>query len=85
MPGEVTLTLRIENHYRDGGIVVTTPTVTVPVPPDPSDVDAWGEWEYDHIFQATGTGREGGDASYFVEVTESSLPELLGREFEFGV
>lgn len=82
---EATVTLLIENHYELYSMVVTTPTVTIPLPPDPADTEAYDEWEYDYILSETGTGRCGGDSWYFVEITESTAPELLGRKFEFGV
>lgn len=84
---QVTLTLHIENDYELGGMVVTTPTVTVPAPPDRADEKAHELWEYNHIFCATGAERTGGDAAYFVTVDESDRPDLIavGTEYEFGV
>lgn len=80
-----TVTLRIENHYVGGPVIVTTPTAAIPLPPDAADEEAMWEWEQDHIFNYTGTGREHGDAAYFVEIVESTVPELVGRTFEFGI
>lgn len=47
----------------------------------------YSEWSYEQINQYTGTGREDGDAAYFVEVTKSSDESVLtvGTEFEFGL
>lgn len=49
--------------------------------------EARSEWEWDVIAQYTGTGREEGEAAYFVEVIESSDQDLLpvGTKFEFGL
>ncbi|MCX5236217.1 hypothetical protein OG824_13500 [Streptomyces prunicolor] len=75
--------LRIENTYADGVEIVTTAIITVPTP-RPTDLNEQTEWEYDHIFPQTGTGRTDGDAWYDVEIVESTVPELLGLTFEFG-
>lgn len=77
-----TLKLRIENAYDDGTEIQTEAVVTVPLP-YPEELGEQTDWEYEHIFPQTGTGR-GGDAWYEVEVVESTAPELLGRVFEFG-
>lgn len=79
-----TIKLRIENRYEGSDSVVTEATTTVPLPLPAEDTDARTDWEYDHIFSQTGTGRTEGDAWYDVEVVESSEPELLGLTFEFG-
>ncbi len=90
----VTLSLHIENHYELYGLIVTTPTVTVPAPPvrdastsEEEHAEELSEWEWEHINAATGAGRTRGDASYFVTVKESSRPDLIpvGQEYEFGV
>jgi hypothetical protein len=78
-----TLKLRIENTYDDGTEIQTEAVVTVPLPYPDEDGDRT-DWEYEHIFPETGTGREDGDAWYDVEVVESTAPELLGKTFEFG-
>ncbi len=74
--------LHIENAYADGVEIDTESVVTVPLP-YPDDLNEQSEWEYEHIFPETGAGREG-DAVYDVEIVESSVPELLGKTFEFG-
>lgn len=76
------LVLAIENHYpEDGDVIHTTATVYVPErEPDEDESD----WEYEHIFPATGTGRTEGDSAHFVTVTDADDPAWLGREFEFG-
>lgn len=79
-----TIALRIENRYEDGVEIETTSVVTVPIPLPEEGTDERSDWEYDHIFPETGTGREGGDSWYDVEVTSSTVPELLGLTFEFG-
>ncbi|WP_432830838.1 hypothetical protein [Dactylosporangium sp. CA-092794] len=84
-PQLATVTLHIENHYERYGMVETTATVTIPVPPADQDSDAYDDWCQEHIFAATGTGRTDGDAAYFVRITASTVPALLGREFEFGL
>jgi hypothetical protein len=88
-PEQIVLTLVIENHYpEDGDVVQTTVETTVPEPPYPPHSYAYesDDWEYDHIFCHTGTGRTEGDSAYFVEVTASSRPDLIpvGTKYEFG-
>jgi len=78
-----TVKYRIHNVYVGGPTIVTTPTATIPLPPDQADEYAYDEWRHTHVFEHTGTGRYSGDAGYFVEVVESSVPELLGMKFEF--
>lgn len=77
-------TLKITNVYvGDGEIEVTLPDVELPdLYEGDEDHEAWAE---DHLFPYTGTGRESGDASYFVEVLNPSDPRLEGRTFEWGV
>jgi len=77
------LKLRIENCYLDGTEIETESVITVPLP-YPDDLNEQAEWDYDHIFPETGTGRSG-DAYYEVEVVESTAPELFGKTFEFGI
>lgn len=88
---QVEVTLVIDNIYEDGDEIRTTVRTTIAAPPYPlvpdfdSSSDEFCEWEQDEIFQHTGTGKTEGDASYFVEVTESDRPDLIpvGTEFEF--
>jgi hypothetical protein len=84
-PQQATVDLHIENIYELYDTVVTTPTVTIPLPPDDQGSDEYDEWAYDHIFAETGTGHTEGDSAYFVRITASTVPELVGREFEFGL
>ncbi|MFE0964081.1 hypothetical protein [Streptomyces fungicidicus] len=80
-----TITLRIENTYDDGEEIVTRAVTTVPLPLPDEDSTERMDWEYDHIFPLTGTGRTGGgDSWYDVEITESTAPDLVGLTFEFG-
>lgn len=77
----------ITNRYEGGDVVHTTARdVTIPIPPSKSDEGAYADWETDHIFELTGTGREQGDSWYDVVITASSRPDLIavGDEFEFG-
>ncbi|MFG2923907.1 hypothetical protein ACGFYA_20680 [Streptomyces sp. NPDC048305] len=78
-----TVTLTITNGYEDGSEVVTTPVVEIPLP-IPEELNELVDWENDHIFPHTGTGKSQGDSWYEVEITKSTAPELLGRTFEFG-
>ena len=91
----VDLTLVIDNIYEDGTEIQTNVRTTVEVPPRPVEVgpqgvdyddDEFNDWEQDEIFRHAGANYpEGGDAGYFVEVTESSRPDLIpvGAQFEF--
>lgn len=76
------LKLAITNAYLDGAQIETDAIITVPVP-YPADPNEQCEWDYEHIFPETGTGR-GGDAFYEAEVVESTDAELFGKTFEFG-
>lgn len=93
--GDVLLTLHIDNVYvEDGDTIEVDKTVTVPAAPvdrtskDPSgehDTE-WDAWAYDYLYSETGTGREEGDAGYFVEITASpDDPTLVGQKFEWGI
>lgn len=57
---------------------------TFDVPEPVADLD---DWAYVYIFPRTGDGAHpSGDAGYFVEVVACDQhPELVGREFEWGV
>lgn len=87
--GTITISLEIENHYELHGQIDTSVTdKVIPAPPTRRtnrDSDEWDNWAQDHILPFTGTGREKGNASYFVTVTACSDPALIGEEFEFGV
>jgi hypothetical protein len=78
----IAVTLLIDNYY-DGDKIKTT--VETHVTPPPADEDERGDWEYDEIFQHTGTGNESGNSAYFVTVASSSRPDLIpvGTEYEF--
>jgi hypothetical protein len=84
-PRQVTVTLHIDNVYELHGTIETTATVTIPVPPPDEGSDAYDDWAYEYIFAQTGTGRTDGDAGYFVRITASTIPDLIGREFAFGL
>lgn len=77
-----TIKLRIDNAYEDGSEVETEATTTVPLP-YPDDLNEQTDWEWEHIFPQTGSGRTDGAAYYEVEIVESTAPELLGKTFEF--
>jgi hypothetical protein len=83
MTDTIAVTLEIENHYEDDMVPASAET-TAPRP-DLTDEEGLEEWAFDHLYPLTGTGRCLGDAAYFVRVVESpDLPELVGREFEWG-
>lgn len=84
-PQQATVTLHIENHYELHGMVETTATATIPVPPADEDSDAYDDWSQRHIFAVTGTGHTDGNAAYFVRITASTVPALIGRQFAFGL
>jgi len=81
----IAVTLEIDNIYEDGEQIQTVVQAEIPAPPTDKDSGEYEDWEYDHIFEHTGTGKEEGDAGYFVKVTASSRPDLLpvGTEYEF--
>lgn len=90
----VTLCLDITNIYEGGDEVMAFKVVTVPAPPadrtakDPSGEHdtAWDAWAYNHLYSETGTGREEGDAGYFVTITASpDEATLVGQKFEWGI
>lgn len=93
---QIDLELTVDNYYENGDHITTERKVTADSPPfryvsGPSMIldkarEALDEWEQDFIFPATGADNpEGGDASYFVEVTASSDTALIpvGTKFEF--
>ncbi len=76
--GLVTVSLRIGNHYELHESVVTECTdVLVPRP------DGGSEWAVTWLLPFTGVGHLGGESFYVVEVTASSVPELVGMRVEF--
>lgn len=84
---------RVKNYYVDlGDEIVTEPEREMPPPPVPLTLDAGQDapglegWIYDHMFAMTGTGRTKGDATYDLEITESSRPDLIpvGWTYEWG-
>lgn len=81
----VTMTLNIEDHYELYDTVIVNKDVTAPTPPTDRDSADFEEWVQDNIYVHTGVGHEDGDSSYFVEITDSSDPDLIGEEFEFGL
>lgn len=91
----VHLKLEIENVYEDGEEVTTHVEADVPAPSLPPWVDTLSdeeedernEWEQEHIFPVTGTGKVEGDSAYFVEVLGSSDEALIpvGTKWEFGL
>ena len=76
--------LTIDNIYEDGDRITTHVAVEIDEPPAEEDTPEWEDWEYYNIFTHTGTGKEEGDAGYFVKVTACDDPSLVGRKFEFG-
>lgn len=86
----ITLDLKVENHYEDGYDQTNTcEAVSVPTPPASTETDPnRDDWASDHLFEftGTGTGRENMDAYYTVTVTATSDPDALatGSVFEFG-
>lgn len=80
------LHVKIENVYEDERVVKDEGGLEVPRPRDVDDVEGMDSWAYAHLFPLTGTGRESGDAGYFVTITGSpDLPALVGRTFEWGI
>jgi hypothetical protein len=80
------LTLKIDNVYDDGTITNTLYDVEVPDPPSPVyKSDEHDDWADSELLPLTGTGREEGDAGYFVEIIAAEHPALVGRTYEWGV
>ncbi|GAS94834.1 hypothetical protein MMAG44476_22122 [Mycolicibacterium mageritense DSM 44476 = CIP 104973] len=58
-------------------------TETFDVEPPSGDLD---DWAYDNIFPRTGDGRAHERAAYFATITVfADRPDLVGREFEWGL
>lgn len=79
-----TVRLHIENHYELYDSVTTSREATVPLPVPEEGTEERNDWEYEHIYPETGAGRSDGDSWYDVKIVESTVPELVGLEFEFG-
>ncbi len=80
----VALHARVENYYVGSrSKVVTYPKAELPMPPGPmpqngqAATPAVDAWLHEHLFGMTGTGRTVGDATYDLEVTHSSRPDLV--------
>ena len=84
-PQHLTITLHFINVYELYGTFETTATVTIPVPPSDASSNAYADWVHEHIYAETGTGRTAGNATYFVHITASTIADLIGREFDFGL
>lgn len=56
----VAVTFEIDNYY-DGDKITTFVQTEIPAPPSlDAESDEYQDWEYDHVFEHTGTGRTGG-------------------------
>lgn len=93
LDGCVIVTLEVENTYElypDANR--TFRNAPLPIPPfgseptDPDDQQAWDDWADEYIRDGgyVGVGHEDGDSWYDVEITESSLPSLVGETFDWG-
>ena len=81
-PAMLTLRVEVTNVYDDGESSHQQ-VVTTPPPPDLDDEDELSEWAENWLFPLTGTGRETGEAGYFVKILEAPDAALVGREFEW--
>lgn len=72
------------NDVYDGEEHVRTEELDLPAPGREEDLE---DWAFDHIYPRTGDGNAADkDAGYFTEITAcSERPELVGKEFEWGV
>lgn len=80
----IDVTMEIENVYEDGTEITTHVTTQVPRPEASDYKDGLGDWADENLFDHTGADYpEGGDAGYFVNITASSDPRLVGQKVEF--
>lgn len=79
----VWIKVRVDNIYEDGEEITLEREAAIAAPP--ADENERSDWEQEEIFALTGTGRTTGEAGYFVEVLESSDPDVIpvGTEYEF--
>ena len=83
----------IDNVYDDGTITneydldVEEPDLLVDKLDDVTEqLDDEEDWAYRELFPWTGSGRESGEAGYFLEITScDDRPDLVGRKFEWGI
>lgn len=82
----VPVTLKVENEYASGYEQTNVIEAKVPLPPEddgsPEATEARSEWEMEHLFPHTGTGRTG-DAYYTVTVTAAADESLVGYTAEW--
>jgi hypothetical protein len=84
-PRSITISLAIENRYEDGSMIPTSVVdAVIPAPPPDTDDEAISAWEWEHIYQFTGTGNTDGDSWYDVTVTACSDPTMIGKTYDFG-
>lgn len=81
----LSLTVEFTDVY-DGEEYVRTEDVYAPAPTAGDDLDEWAE---ENLFPLTGTGREHGEAAYFVKVLSApcldpNVPDLTGKTWEWG-
>ncbi|MFA5709295.1 hypothetical protein [Mycolicibacterium sp.] len=76
------ITVKFTDVY-DGTEYPRTETFDAPAPAADKDID---DWAYDNIFPRTGDGREHDESGYYAKITVcSDRPDLVGREFEWGI
>ena len=80
------ITVLITNVY-DGAEHPNTVTFDAPPAPRSSDDEAMDDWAYENIFPRTGDGNAiNKKAGYFAEIRAcEERPDLVGREFEWGI
>lgn len=81
----VVVELEIDNVYPDETITTHWAGAIEAPWSDDEDSDDYQDWQNEIVFEKTGTGRTEGDAGYFVEVIQSSRPDLIpvGKKWEW--
>lgn len=80
------ITAQFTNIY-DGEQHVHDETLDVPAPTAADFDDDLFDWSEDHLFPRTGDGNAADkEAAYFVVILAcAACPELVGREFDWGI
>lgn len=75
--------LDIDNDYGPGSGKPVRTSETVRAPAMPSGEEERFQWAEAHLLKATGTGRRGAHATYYVTVVASNDPAAVGYYCEF--
>lgn len=79
------MTVKFTDVY-DGAEYPRTETIDVADPPEGCNTGVLDEWAADNLEPHSGDGRAHEESGYFAEIVAcAQRPDLVGREFEWGI